>query len=175
MGVTMKKAILSFLILIPLSIAGLAIYAMRSYNIEHIVICATDDKTTYIPSSVCESFLLNFRLNEEDVKYFESRSGLSFLFEIQNKNMKYKLIKYFISKGVSVNKASAIDGYPPLHAAIINNDNNLVTFLLNNGADIHQKDTSHNLAPNEFVELLIQKQPTINRSPIKKIISSHKR
>jgi len=170
----MKKSILSFLILVPLSIMGLAIYAMSTDDIEGVVICATNDETNYIPSSVCESFLLNFRLTEEDIKYLESRSGLSFLFEIQDENMKYKLIKYFISKGVSVNKASVIDGYPPLHAAIINNDNNLVTLLLNNGADIHQKDTNHNLMPNEFVEFLLHKQPNINRSSIKKIISSHK-
>ncbi len=169
----MKKTILSLLVIIPLSVIGLVIYAMSTDDIEGIVICATNDDTHYIPSSLCEFYLLNYRLTEEDIEFIEGRSGLSFLFEIQDKNKRYNLVKYFISKGVSINKPSTIDGYPPLHAAIINNDPDLVKLLLNNGANIKQKDSSYNLTPEEFINFLLQKQPSIDRRPINKIISSH--
>jgi len=169
----MKKAILSFLILTPLSIIGLAIYAMSTENIEFVVINATNEETSYIPSSAYEYYLLNFRLTEEDIQYIENRAGLNFLFGISEQNKKYKFLKYFISKGVSINKPSAFDGLPPLHAAILLNDEGLVKFLLNNGADINKKDANYKLTPEEFVEFLRQKKSTIDRSSIAKIISSH--
>ncbi len=168
----MKKAILSLIMLIPLSIIGLAIYAMSTDDIEGIVICATNEETSYIPSSACEYYLFNFRLTEEDIKYIESRAGLNFLFGISDNDKKYKLIEYFLAKGVSVNKPSSIDGLPPLHAAILDNDEELVLFLLNNGADILKKDAKFKLTPEEFIEFLQQKKNTIDRSVIKKIISS---
>jgi len=168
----MKKAILSFLILIPLSIIGLAIYAMSTENIEFVVINATNEETSYIPSSAYEYYLFNFRLTEEDIKYIENRAGLNFLFGISEKNKKYKFLKYFISKGVSINKPSAFDGLPPLHAAILLNDEGLVKFLLNNSADINKKDIKFKLTPKEFIGFLQQKNNTIDRSSIKKIISS---
>lgn len=170
----MKKIILLFITLVPLSVVGLALYAMSTDDVEGIVICATNDETSYIPSSVCEYYLFNFRLTKNDIKFLENRGGLNFPIGISDKAKRYKLVKYFISKGVSVNKPSAIDGYPPLHATIINNDPDLVTLLLDNGADIDQKDTNHSLTAEEFVEFLLQKQPSIDRSSIKKIISLRK-
>lgn len=169
----MKKAILSFIIFIPLSVIALAIYAMSTDDIEGIVICATNDETSYIPSSVCEYYLYNFRLTKEDVNYIENRGGLNFPIGIHDNTKRYNLVKFFISKGVSVNKTSAIDGYPPLHAAIIHNDPRIISLLLNNGADINKKDDIHNLTPDKFLEFLFKKQPRIDRRAIKKIITAH--
>ncbi len=168
----MRKVIISLILLIPLSIVGLATYEMSTENIEFIVINATNEETSYIPSSVYEYYLFNFRLTKEDIKYIESRAGLNFLLGISDHNKRYKFLKYFISKGVSINKPSAIDGFPPLHAAILLNDKELVKFLLNNGADINKKDIKFKLSPEEFINFLQQKNNTIDRSSIKKIISS---
>ena len=167
----MKKTIISALIIIPFSIIGLAIYEMSAENIEHLIINATNEETSYIPSSAYEYYLLNFRVTDEDIKYIESRAGLNFLFGISNQKKKYKLINFFISKGVSINKPSEIDGFPPLHAAILLNDEKLVKFLLNNGADINKKDIKFKLTPKEFIDFLQQKNKTIDRRSIKKIIS----
>lgn len=169
----MKKSILSFFILIPLLIIGFAIYAMSTDDIEGLIVCATNDETSYIPSSACEYYLFNFRLTEEDIKYIESRAGLSFLFGISDHNKKYRFLKYFIAKGVSVNMPSAIDGLPPLHAAILENDEKLVKFLLKNGANTYKKDTKFNLTPEEFIDLLNSKNTSTDRSNIKKLLSMH--
>ena len=169
----MKKAILAFIIFIPTSIIGLAIYAMVTDDIEGIVVCAINDDTSYIPSSVCEFYLYNFRLTKEDINYIENRGGLSFPIGIHDKTKRYNLVKLFISKGVSVNKKSMIDGYTPLHSAIIHNDPRVVALLLSNGADINKKDTNQNMTPVEFLDFLIKKQPHINRSAIKKIFTDH--
>ena len=139
----MKRAILSSILLIPLSIVGLALYAMSTDDIEGIVICAINDETSYIPSSICEYYLFNYRLTKEDVKFIEGRGGLNFPIGISDKTKRHKLVEYFISKGVSINEPSAIDGYPPLHASIINNDPDLVKLLLSNGANIKQKDSNY--------------------------------
>ncbi len=167
----MKKSILAFFVLSPLLVVGLAIYAMSTDDIEGLVLCATNDETSHIPSSACEYYLFNFRLTEEDTKYIESGAGLSFLFGISDHDKKYKFLKYFIAKGISVNKPSAIDGLPPLYAAILENDETLVEFLLENGAITKRKSTKLNLTPEEFINLLDSKNTSTDRSKIKKLLS----
>lgn len=167
----MRKSILTSIVLLPLLIISLAIYAMSTDDIEGLVVCAANDETSYIPSSACEFYLFNFRLTEEDIKYLESRSGLSFLFGIADHNKKYKFLEYFVAKGVSVNRPSAIDGLPPLHAAILENDEQLVEFLLQNGADPEQKDNVKNLTAEEFVDFLVRARPSIDRREIKDLLA----
>jgi hypothetical protein len=173
MGVTMKKAILAFIVFIPTSIIGLAIYAMATDDIEGIVICAINDDTNYIPSSVCEFYLYNYRFTKEDISYLENRGGLSFPIGIHDETKRYNLVKLFISKDVSVNKKSVIDGYTPLHSAIIHNDPRVVSLLLSSGADINKKDSNQNMTPDKFLEFLLKKQPNIDRGAIKRIFTTY--
>jgi len=168
----MKKGIAILLVTIPLLIIGLGFFSMSKGNIEDIVICSTNEKSHYIPSGICEYYLLNFRLNKEDINFIKSRSGLAFLFDIPDKTQRKALLEYFISKGVSTNYPGSIDGYPPLHAAIINNDYELVEFLINNGANPAQKDKNQNLTPVEFIEFLYEKDSSTDRSAIKNLLSA---
>ena len=173
MGVTMKKIILALVIVIPLLVVGLGFFSMSTGNIEDIVICSTNDESHYIPSSVCEYYLLHYRLTKEDIRFLEARSGLAFLFEISDRSRRDRLLKYFVAKGVSTSKPSAVDGYPPLHAAIINNDPELVEFLLANGANPGQKDENRQQTAREFVDFLGRTNSAADRSAIKELLSGH--
>lgn len=172
MGLIMKKYIFLIILITSLLIACLGFYSILKGDIEDIVICSVNGESHYIPSNLCEYYLLNYRVTREDIKYLESRSGIAFLFGIPNKDKRNKLLRYFISKGVSIDNPSAIDGYPPLHAAIIYNDRWLVKFLLENGANSKQKDNNHKLAPKEFVEFLNHENPSIDRSEILSLLTA---
>lgn len=169
----MKKVILSLVMVIPLLVVGLGLFSMSTGNIEDIVICSTNDESHYMPSSVCEYYLLHYRLTKEDIRFLEARSGLAFLFDISDKSKRDHFLKYFVSKGVSTSKPSVIDGYPPLHAAIINNDPELVEFLLAHGANPEQKDDNHHQTAQEFVDFLDRTKSPADRGAIKELLSGH--
>lgn len=165
----MKKIILVTIFLLFIC-SGL--YSMTKGNIEDIVICTVNNESHYIPTSVCEYYLFVFRGTREDIAYLDHRSGIAFLFNIPDKDKRNKLLSYFVSKGISLNKPSSIDGYPPLHAAIINNDSWLVKYLLENGADPSRKDSNQNLTAKEFTEYLGRKNPAVDRSAIFKLFDN---
>ena len=165
------RIIFPALVLLPLIVIGFGLYSMSKGDIEDIVICAVNEESHYIPAGVCEYYLLNYRGTEEDVQFLESRSGLAFLFEISDKSKRQAFLEYVISKGISIDKRSSIDGYTPLHAAIVHNDPELVAFLLEKGASPDQKDQEHHLTPKEFVKYLSQKNPSTDRSAVLSVLS----
>lgn len=168
----MKQIIASVVILLILALTGLASWSMHTADIEDVVICATEDDTHYIPSSVCEQYLFQFRGTPNDIEYLESRSGLAFFFESENTEMRRRLMSFFLDNGLSINQASAIDGLPPLHAAILMNDPQLVEFLLAHGADPTQKDERHELTASGYLDLLKQKNPERDWSQVAERLES---
>ena len=171
MGMVVRKIIFPALISVSLIVLGLGGYSMSKGDIEDIVICAVNEGSHSIPTSVCEYYLLNYRGTDQDIQFLESRSGLAFLFEMSDKSKRRAFLEYFISKGISVDKPSSMDGYAPLHAAIIHNDPELVMFLLEKGANPDQKDREHDLTPKEFVEYLNRKNPSVDRSAVSNALS----
>lgn len=170
----MKKIMLPLIVIIPLLLIAFGFFSMSKGNIEDIIICSINDESHYIPSDVCEYYLLNHRLTGEDIKYLENGAGLAFLFDIPDKSKRNIFLQHFILKGVSVDTPSRIDGYPPLHAAIINNDPELVKFLLKNGANPNQKDKNQKLTAEEFIDFLDRTIPSIDRNIIKDLLVEHK-
>ncbi len=165
----MKKLIISLLI-IPVSIIGLAIYALETFTIDDLIVCSSYDDAYYIPSSTCEYYLKNYRANEEDIKYLESGFGLGFITAIDDSEKKYRLMDFFISKGLSVNSKSKADGLTPLHSAIILNDPKLVEYLLSKNADPLQTESNHGMTAYQYVDFLASTDSKNNRSAVKKIL-----
>jgi len=120
-----------------------------------------------MPQAVCQYYLLNHRLTQDDIQYLENySSGLAFLFSMQDKEKRIKYLNHFVSKGVSVDKQSVIDGFTPLHAAIILNEPELVKFLLEKGANPALKDKQFKLTSIEFIDYLSRKDPSTDRSQV---------
>lgn len=146
---------------------------MSQGDIEDIIIDATNDETSYIPADIYEYYLFNYRGSKDDIEFLDSGAGLSFLFGIDDRSERYQYLEYFISKGASLDKPSSIDGYPPLHAAIINNDAELVAFLLSKGASPDQRDKQHNLTAKEFANYLGHANPDVDRNMVLNVLSGH--
>jgi len=140
--------------------------SMNSADIEDVIICSAGTGTHYIPSSVCKYYLYNFRANKDDIKKLQSHAGLSFVLSMPVYDEKKKLIKYLISKGIDINQPSRTDGLTPLHAAILLNMPGMVEFLIDNGASLTKIDATYKLTPMQFVKLLIEKKPSVDRSAV---------
>ncbi len=168
----MKKNILLIIFTVLVLIVGTGFLSMIKGDIEDIIICSTNNESHYIPSPICEYYLLNYRLTEEDIKFIESGAGLAFLFNISDNSKRHILLEYFISKGVSINKPNNIDGLTPLHAAILMSDESLVKYLIEKGADPLELDRDNKLTAMQYVELLIKKAPDVDRKNIQIILQN---
>ena len=175
----MKKVISrTFIVLfigIPLVVAGFIWYALATLNIEHLILCATDD-TQPRTAQICEYYLLNFRGTKEDIAALEQRGiGITFTLVVSAKHAdRFKLSNFLISKEINVNTVSPLSGFTPLHTAVIENDANMTKYLLDHGATIDIKSKSDrlpdNLTPLELVDELIQTNPEIDRSAVRNLL-----
>lgn len=154
------------MIIIPFAVSGLGIYSMSKSDIEDLIICSTNSDSHYIPTGICELYLVNSRGTVDDIKFLESRSGIAFVFEISDETKRSSLLEFLISKGVNVNKVSSIDGYYPLHSAVIMNDHFLVSYLIDKGAQLGVKDRDRNLTPVELLKYLQKNSPEIDRRKV---------
>ena len=169
----MKKTLfiiipLSFLILYSITAA----YSLSESNVEDIIICSTNDDTHYIPNKGCEFYLFNFRTSKNDIQYLESGSGLAFLFGIKDINKRYIYLDHFLSKGMSIDTQSNIDGLPPLHSAILLNDLKLVKYLIEKGVNTMQTERNYELTPLSFLQKLNENNDFIDRAPIENFLTS---
>ena len=169
----MKKSLYIF---IPLSLFVIysitAVYSLSESTVEDIIICGTNDDTHYIPSKVCELYLFNFRTSGSDIQYLESRAGLAFLFGIKDVNKRNIYIEHFLSKGISIDALSNIDGLSPLHAAILLNELTLVEYLIDKGASTNQAEKNNGLTPLGFLQTLDKNNHLIDRTPIRNLLTS---
>jgi len=165
MDIEMNKIILTLLLLIVLSCCFLLI-SLSDGDIEDVVVCSTGSGSHYIPTAVCKYYLYNFRADANDIQYLQNRSGLNFIINMADVKDKNKLLSFFLSKGLDINKQSNIDGFPPLHAAILLNDVKSVSFLLKNGVSLTTVDKKRNLTPLEFSMLLKENNPKVDRSAV---------
>jgi len=160
----------AFTILILYSLG--AIYSLENSRVEDVVLCSVEDNTHYIPNSFCEFYLFNFRLTKQDLGDLQSAGGIAFLFGISNQKKRYVYLDKFIDSGASVNTQSEIDGLPPLHAAILLNDQKLVEYLLSKGSDPRLLDSQLRLNAYDFVLLLKRKNDSINRIEVIRMLST---
>gem|GEM_PF-697860 len=168
----MKKLSIALVLAIPLAVVVMGIRSMTQGDIEDVVICSTNESSHHMPSSVCEYYLFNHRVTEADIEFLERGAGLAFLFDIQNKEERNRRVAHFIEQGASLDKPSPIDGFPPLHAAILYNDLELVEMLVEKGADLEQADRHHDLTPLEFAEFLSRRNEETDRGAILLVLSS---
>lgn len=155
----MKRIIASVILLLLTAVIGLGGWSLHTADIQDVSLCVTEDDTHYIPNSVCEQYMLQFRGTPSDIEDLENGAGLAFFFGIEDREMRRRVMSFFLVNGLSINKPSAIDGLPPLHAAILMNDAELIKFLLEHGADPTQKDQRHEVTAFGYLELLKQKNP----------------
>ncbi len=174
-----KKILLALVIIIPTSWVGFTIYALTTFDLETLIIYSADDASRI--SGVVEYYTLHFRGTKEDIANLEGRNGLSFV--LGNSETQAKFLNFLLEKGINVNKVSPVNGYTPLHSAVLLNDPELVKFLLDRGAEptIRKEKGGgsasftefDNLTPLELAEKMSRNRPETDRSKVKQILEEH--
>lgn len=170
--ITVRKTLALVILLVAGATVGLAAYALHDADIEELVICSTSDSASLIPRPVCRWYTEHYRITKEEAQILDGRSGLAFLFSVDDTPLRDHWIKRFINEGASVNGPSPTDGLPPLHAAILMNEPDLVALLLEHGADLQQRASAWQLDPLAFARRLVENDPSIDRSQVLSLLDA---
>jgi len=121
---------------------GLMLYVMTDMEIEHLISCSGNQGGTRIPSSLCKYYLVNYRMNEEDIKELSEGAGLDYILTVGGSG-KYELATLFLAKGLDVDGVSHYTAAPPndikitpLQGAALTNELQSVKFLIEQGANL---------------------------------------
>ena len=166
----MKKLRVLIVVFI-ISLCGAGGYTMTQSNIEELIVCASNERASYIPAVVCKIYLFRFRANADDIRFMQQRTGLNFLTNLEDPQIREQLFSLFINKGMDINTLSRIDGLAPLHAAVLLNDASLVRFLLQHGANRQLRERTNGFTPLEYLVQLDKQLPGIDRQPVKQQLS----
>lgn len=166
----MKRLLLAIVFL------GVGAYLVGAYVILHrstlqeLAACSSGEGGFRIPAVVCDQYARNVRGDPEDIKQFETATGIGGLFDLPE-NKRREWLAFVLDRGAGVNEASPIDGLTPLHAAILRNDAHLVRFLLQHGADPSLPDRQHHMTAREFAAELQRRSPDPLRGDILEALS----
>ena len=169
------RKLIVFIILSTIVVFILALFSLYRSQMQDVIICSSDNAASYIPSAICSSYLYHFMGDSADIKELEENTGIMIAFDVNkegiNKDKKdKKLFLFLVSKGADVNKQNKITGLYPIHEAILRNNLHAVNLLLSHGADPELKDRKNQLNSLHFTQILIKKNPSINRSSIEKVL-----
>jgi len=127
-----------------LAIAGLMLSDMIQMEMEVLILCSENEGGIRIPSNLCKYYLVNYRMNEEDIKELSEGAGLDYILYIEGRNStEYELAKLFLAKGLDVDGVNHYTAAPPnnekmtpLQSAVVMNDVPRLKFLIEHGADL---------------------------------------
>ena len=168
-----KKIFFSGVAFVLSGIVGLMLYAMSEMEIEHLILCSSNEGGIRIPSSLCEYYMLNHRMNEDDMKQLSDGAGLEFILNGVNPS-KYKMAEIFIAKGLDVNGVNHYSDkdITPLHALVLGNDAEGIKFLIEQGADVDRRSTGYGMTALELARRLHEEQGRENRTAIINMLSA---
>ncbi len=135
------RVILYSMIGLILICSSLVAYVYSTTKIVNLINFAVTRSVLIMPEVMAEFFLFNLRGTNKDINELKTEDGgLNYVVAVLmtsnfSKEKKVKFLKYFISKGCTVNDISNIDGLRPLHTAVAVADTDMVKLLLENGAD----------------------------------------
>lgn len=156
---------------LAVAMAALMVVSLQRSSMLEVIICSTDNTVMYIPSSLCKSYLYNFRGNSDDIAELKITTGITIAFDIRDQTQRKQLFEFLLNQGLEVNTPNTQNGLYPLQAAILRNDLDAVKLLLDHGANPALKNKRRGLDSLEFMHQLIQRKPEINRKPIERILT----
>ncbi|MEO3877430.1 hypothetical protein [Rheinheimera fenheensis] len=165
----MKKFLLIVVTLLTV-VFGSAVFSLSRMSVQELIICSADDNSYVLPAPLCFTYF-NHMTDEQHAKQLDQHAGLAYVFEIKPEQLKYKVITRLLALNVDINKPSAIDGLPPLHAAILLHDPKLVQYLLEQGADKNIYDNTEKMTSSQLVEHLLERAPTADLLAIKQLLA----
>ena len=139
----MKVKLIAGTLLLLTVFVVLLVYAVSSMTVQRLILCATDNSQSAVPSAVCKYYLENHGIDGEAVRDLQAGAGLEFILNIESPS-RFELAERFIEQGLDVNGINhySSQNSAPLHAVIMYGDLDSVKFLIAKGALLSVKNKS---------------------------------
>jgi len=161
----MKRAAIGLIVCL-LAAAPLALgFFISRLSTEELIICATTNDAFRIPKKACRLYFDKLT-DASSAKQLDDSAGIAFAFANDDVQERSAVIERLITLGADPSGISKIDGLTPLNAAILLNDPQLVQLLLDHDVDRHKPDAANHLNAADYLALLQQSQPSINRDAV---------
>ena len=169
------KVFFGFFIIALFIAGGLVIYDLKRMDIETLILCSTNEGGILIPESLCNYFMINHRITEDDIENLSRGPSLDYILNLGAPE-KYQIAHRFLKKGLDINGVNHYSAkkLTPLHAAVLYNDAERVEFLVENGADLSIKNSYYGMTPLELAEELTGKNEEDSRRKIIEILTASK-
>jgi hypothetical protein len=168
-----NKILFLALFLVLVGVFGVVLYVMSQMNIEHLISCSSKESGTKLPASLCEYYMVNYRITKSDIDELSNGAGLDYILNGEN-SIKYEIAEIFMSKGLNVDGINNFNDkdLTPLQAAVLHNDVQRVMFLVKHGADKSIKSKSYGMTALELARKLHKEESKEDRSEIINILST---
>lgn len=176
MVLKIKKILLVSSLSAVLISSSIAIYALESMNIEHLISYAdnngngTTDANLF--NDISKFYLENFRTTENDIQQLQNNTGIEFILNGSN-DYKYQTAEIFLDNGLDINgiNHSSDHNINELHSAVLLKNTDNVLFLLKHGIDINAK-TKNGLTALDWAIKTYEVNPTKELSEIIQILET---
>lgn len=162
------KFSLSAAMLIVLCGVGAYGYAMTSLDIEELILCSTDEGGFSIPAPICKTYMLHLRGTEEDIAQLEAGAGLAYALGSPGSADRFVISRFLLEQGLDINSPNKYTSLKltPLHSAVLDNDPEAVSFLIDSGADKAAKTAKDDMTPLDLAKSLQASDPATDRSAV---------
>tara|TARA_B100000676_G_C18009619_1_gene805891 strand:- start:724 stop:1248 length:525 start_codon:yes stop_codon:yes gene_type:complete len=169
-GAKYMKVIISTVLCIMIAIIAIPYSQLRSMPLESLIICASNEGGIRIPAKVCEIYLHSGRNIQEDIVNLNQNDGLTFILHGKNA-IKYDIAQFYIDNGLDINSLSKTTNLTPLYDAVLLNDIENMSFLLENNASLSIPSYRKHPTAIDYAEAL-QKNDNIDRMDIIRLLKS---
>lgn len=143
-------------VLIPIVVLVLfisTIVYLKSIPLDTLIITTVSTPQESFQQKAAQWTLYNLRKSPKEIKEMEQSVGLNFIIAYQD-SINIETFEWLLDNGANINAISPIDSLPPLHAALLYDNMELIDIIMERGADTSIKGSRKSLTPCEFLELL---------------------
>jgi len=123
------------------------------------------------PTPFCERDFAATDKRRQDIDTLQAAGGLVLLLRRKQAAPPFACAAFYLSQGLDVNAVNP-DGVSALHYAIDANAPQMVQFVIDHGADLHQKAGDKQLEPMGYAYYLALNDRSTNRNPVIEILNA---
>lgn len=120
---------------------------------ETLIIKSCNMESNKVEQILAQWALFTFHGRKTEIEKLQKTRGLNFIVSYPSQRSR-AILSWLLDKGADINTISPNDGLPPLHAAIVQGKSELVTLLVQRGADLTIKEVKKGMTARELLEML---------------------
>lgn len=151
------RAVTSKKLLIPVTLFMTIITLLFGFAfftpMETLIIKSCAKESNSVERALSQWALFSFHGRKGEISKLQEGRGLNFIVSYPAQQS-IKVFRWLESKGADINTIASSDGLTPLHSAIVQDNTQLVAYLIKQGADTSIEEKKRGMTAQELLEML---------------------